>query len=123
MTNTIKLTVKNYADNYGGIDLIIDGRQCSIGSVVGYALHNGEDPVAAVLRTQEKMQKRPYDGHKMVWINLSSVTMCADKGFYEAEAAKRAEMPNLNTGDVIEFEGNKYEIVPANNRNFGLKKI
>jgi hypothetical protein len=32
-------------------------------------------------------------------------------------------MPKLSTGDVVEFEGNTYEIVPAANRNFHLKAV
>ncbi len=123
MTTTTTLTVVDYTQNNGGLPVIIDGRACSINSVGGYAKHYGEDPVEAVADTLRKMKEFPYHGHKLVWINVSPTVLCGDNGFYEARDAARAAMPKLSTGDVVEFEGNTYEIVPAANHNFHLKAV
>jgi hypothetical protein len=123
MTTTTTLTVVDYTQNNGGLPVIIDGRECSINSVGGYAKHYGEDPVEAVADTLRKMKEFPYHGHKLVWINVSATMITSSKGHYDRQEAKRAAMPKLSTGDVVEFEGNTYEIVPAANRNFHLKAV
>lgn len=120
---TTTLTVADYSKNYGGLDIMIDGRECSICSVVGYALYNKEDPVEAVLDTLCKMKEFPGNGYEMVWINLKGTMITSSKAYYEKLNAARAAMPKLSTGDLIEFEGKVYEIIPANNRNFGLKPV
>jgi hypothetical protein len=123
MTTITTLTVADYNENYGGVSVIIDGRECSIASVKGYALYCKEDPVEAVADTLRKIKEQPYNGHKLVWINVSATMLTNSKAHYDRQEAKRAAMPVLNTGDVIEFEGNTYEIVPAANSNFNLKAV
>lgn len=117
------LVVQDYSKNYGGINVLIDGRECSFSSVVGYALYNNEDPVEAVVDCMARMVSQPYNGHKLVWVSVSSVCICSDPGFYDRKQAARDAMPKLSVGDVVKFEGNLYEIIPANNKNYALKKI
>lgn len=122
--NTItKLEVTDYSKNHGGVRVMIEGRECSICSVVGYALYNKEDPVDAVLRTMEKMVSHPYNGHKLVWINLRGTMLTDSRERNEQAAAERAAMPQLTCADRILFEGRVYDIAPTFNNNFNLVPV
>lgn len=111
----MKLEVRDYSKNYGGVDVMIDGQECSVCSVAGYALYCKADPVAAVQLAERR-------GHDLVWINRAASVICGDAGFYERQAARRAAMPKLGVGDMVEFEGNQYQIVKAPNDNYALKR-
>ncbi len=118
-----EIRTNDYSQDYGGVNVLIDGREASFGSVVGYALYNGKDPVEAVLNCKERMVTQPHNGHKLVWISLSGTAICGDPGYYERQEQRRARMPVLKTGDLVKYEGNVYEIVPEHNKNFGLRKV
>jgi hypothetical protein len=118
-----KLIVADYRENYGGVPVLIEGNECSLGSVVGYALYNREVPVQAVLDTLERMKTQPYNGHKLVWINRHGTCISGDPGHYERQEALRAAMPRLSVGDTVEFEGKRYEIKNAPNRNYDLVPV
>lgn len=118
----IKIEVVDYARDHGGVRVMIEGKECSICSVVGYALYCKDDPVAAVLRTAERMLSHPYDGHKMVWISRSATVMTSSRAHNERAAAERAMMLQLELHDCIQFEGVKYVIAPDHNDNFRLVK-
>lgn len=122
-TTLTKLAVTNHLENYGGVSVLINGDECHLGSVVGYALYNREDPVQAVLDTLERMKTQPYNGHKLVWINRRGTCISGDPGHYERQEARRAAMPRLSVGDIVEFEGKRYEIENAPNRNYNLAPI
>lgn len=117
---TTLIATNDYSQNHGGVPVMIDGHECSFGSVVGYALYNKEDPVEAVITTIEKMKTQPYNGHKLVWINKCGTCICGDKGYYERQEARRAQMPQLTVGDRVTFEGKDYEIAPDHNNNYKL---
>jgi hypothetical protein len=123
MSNPVNIKVQDYSQEYGGVPVIIDGREASFNSVVGYALYNNEDPVEAVLDCKARMVSQPYNGHKLVWINLSSVCISGDPGYYAAQEARRALMPKLSVGDLVRFESNVYQIVAEPNKNYGLRKV
>jgi hypothetical protein len=103
---------------YGAARMVINGRKCSFNSVRSYTLYNNavygesKDPEAAVASELAK------PGAQIYWINLSSIAICADPGFYEREAAEWAGAPLLSVGDIVEFEGKQFEIKAAPNNNF-----
>lgn len=105
-------------NNHGGARLIIDGRKCSFNSVRSYVAYNnvvyGEDRDPAEAEAQELSKP----GGKLYWINLESGVLSSDPGYYEREAAKWAGAPELSVGDIVEFEGKRFEIKLAFNGNF-----
>ena len=114
-TSTItKLTVND--DNHGGARLFIDGRKVNVASLNSYGVYCGEtaDEILAAYDQAAKLR------HPITWINLCSLVICGDAGFYEREAAKWADAPHVSVGDVIEFEGVQYTIKPAPNKNYAL---
>lgn len=113
---TIVLT-PDIIGNHGGARMIINGRKCSFSSVRSYTLYNnavyGEDRDPA-----EREAQAAAKGHELYWINLHGSVICGDPGYYEREAAKWADAPRLNVGDIVEFEGKQFEIKPTFNGNF-----
>lgn len=116
--NTTVTQLTSDLNNHGGARLIINGRKCSFNSVRSYTLYNNaiygenKDPVEAEAREMKK------SGAQLYWINLTSLAICGDAGFYEREAAKWADAPELTIGDIVEFEGKRFEIKAAFNGNF-----
>ena len=113
---TINIVTNDYSKEYGGVPVIIDGHECSFGSVVGYALYNRACPIKAVERAKA-------NGHDLHWINRSATVLCSDRGYYERVAARRAKMPKLAVGNIVSYEGRRFEIVRAPNSNYDLKPI
>lgn len=126
MTQITKIETLDHSLDYGGVDVIINDTRkrysglvrgevkASFGSCTGYALYCKEDP-------EESIQRATKFGHKQVWINLKAGVLTNSPEYYEREAAHWAKAPILNLGDLVEYEGNVYEIVPEPNDNFGLK--
>lgn len=118
--NTTQLT--SDLNNHGGARMIVNGKKCRFNSVRSYTLYNnaiyGENRDPAECEEQAASK-----GHPLHWINLESGVICGDRGHYEAEAAKWANAPRLNVGDVVEFEGKRFEIKPTFNGNFDPKAI
>ena len=116
MTQITKIETLDHSLDYGGVDVIInDARKTHFGtgdergevhasfnSCRSYALYNKEDP-------EESMQRATRLGHEQVWITL------------ECGVISNSPAPILNLGDLVEYEGNVYTIVPEPNNNFGLK--
>lgn len=88
----------------------------TLGTVAGYALRNGEDPIEAVERCKRDMIEKPYAGHKLYWANQNSV--CIHNGPYTKE-----EVPGFNIGDNIILQGRAFQIVRAPNQNINLVKM
>lgn len=105
-------------NNHGAARLIINGRKCGFNSVRSYVAYNNlvygesKDPAEAEARELKK------PGASLYWINLESGVICGDPGYYDREAAKWADAPRLNVGDIVEFEGKAFKIEPAFNGNF-----
>jgi hypothetical protein len=113
--NTTKLIADN--NEHGGALMIVNGRKCSMASVRSYTEYNnaiyGEncDPEESIANAKAR-------GHDLFWINLQSLVISGDKGYYEREEARWANAPRLNVGDLVEFEGNTFRIAAAPNNNF-----
>lgn len=114
-TSTVtQLTVND--DNHGGARLIIDGRKAHVASINSYGVYCGDTQE----QIDEAYEKAYRFHHSRTWINLNSTVICADPGHYEREAAKWADAPRVSVGDIVEFEGQKYRIANAPNKNYSL---
>lgn len=87
-----------------GQKLIIDGRDATAGTVVGYAQSYGECPVAA-------LERATAAGHEIRWINLDAVAITAWK-------QTPVERLPLSTGDLIWLDGCLCRIEGRANKNF-----
>ena len=112
------------ANNYGGCKAIIDGRECSFGSVVGYTIYTLSlwnkhtnpmtfQEIAAKVESSVKMSEDRKE--KMVWINLRA--LCIHNGPRDTSYDNAVR---LSTGDLVEVEGKVYQIAPDHNKNFKL---
>lgn len=79
------------------------------GSVAGYAAQYNEDATEAVERAERL-------GHKKFWINLQAAVLTA-------ETRAQQVVLTFRVGDVVEFEGQRLEIVPAMNGNYHLTPV
>jgi hypothetical protein len=86
------------------------------GSVVGYAIENGDDPYAAALHCHA-------NGHNAHWFNADAVVISSSAAHRDADAAKRAAAIRVKFDDCVAFEGAVFKLVPANNDNVGLVAI
>ena len=112
---TITHLTANY-ENHGNARLIVDGRKVAVGSIHSYGIYCGKTPEQII----EAYDKATKLHHPKVWVNLCSLVICGDAGFYDREAAKWADVPHVSVGDCIEFEGQHYTIEPTFNRNYKL---
>jgi hypothetical protein len=81
----------------------------TLGSVIGYAVECGDDPIANLERAKER-------GHDLHWANANAVTLTAHKRDKERVFV-------LNYGDVITFEGIRFRLDKANNDNVKLTEV
>jgi hypothetical protein len=81
----------------------------SLGSVVGYAVECGDDPLAELERAKER-------GHKLHWANASATVLSAHQRAKETVFV-------LNLGDTITFEGIRFRLDPDHNDNIKLTNI
>jgi hypothetical protein len=84
-------------------------RTYTLGSVVSYALRNGDDPVEAVDNARNS-------GHELVYIFGNGVTLSASK----MEPKKHIL---VHVGMLVRFEGRTYELIAQPNSNLGLKFV
>lgn len=77
-----------------------------VGTVLGYAIDNWEDPDAA----RERNRRNGGDDH---WINACGVTLTA-------HARAQEVLAEVKVGDRVWIEGKHYEIVAQPNDNLGL---
>jgi hypothetical protein len=91
-------------------------RHYKAGSVMTYAIQNGECPVAAYNSTTEKMEKDPYSGHKVYWVNQLSSMLTAEK-------QERKVYVAVEVGMKVRFLGKIFEITAENNHNLGLEEV
>jgi hypothetical protein len=116
MTNATITKLTADMSNHGSARLIIDGRKVTVASIHSYGVYCGET-VEQIIAAYDKATKLH---HPKVWVNLCSIVICGDAGFYDREAAKWADAPEVSVGDVIEFENAQYTIKPAHNKNYSL---
>ena len=81
----------------------------TLGSVIGYALKNGNCPIEALDRARDK-------GHKLHWANANSVVITN-------QAQPKEQHVAVEIGDLIRFQGRVFELVRTPNRNVGLKEV
>ena len=86
-------------------------REFSIGSVVSYAMENKECPITAI----DQACKNGH-GHELHYVFGCGASITSHSRPHEIKKGFRF-------GEVIEFEGRKFELVPAPNSNVGLKEI
>jgi hypothetical protein len=130
-------------DNYGGARAMIGGREVSFGSVRGYAIYNlglwnkyqGPEAMAKAEAAGQTIwqwvsakvasaEQRATERHdKLQWINVSATVISADAGFYERQEVRRAAMPRLQVGDIVDFEGKLSRIENDHNRNYKLVPV
>jgi len=95
------------------------------GSVVGYAMQNGEDPYAAVLRNEEMKAKFTYNEYKSHWLNAEA-TVLMSEAYVELrakQAAERAAAPRCKLGDWVIFDGIVFQLDRDHNQNVRLKRV
>jgi hypothetical protein len=115
-THTLPTLVPNM-EEHGGALIFINGRKCSFSSVRSYTMYNNvtygenEDLDEAVARAASKH-------HPLYWITLHGSVLCGDPGFYDREAARWANAPQVQAGDIVEYEGKQFKITPTWNNNF-----
>lgn len=90
--------------HYRGAPLVYKYR---VGTVLGCAIENWEDPDAA----REVNRK---NGGKDHWINACGASLTA-------HARPQEVLREINVGDLVCIEGHYYEIVAERNNNLGLK--
>jgi hypothetical protein len=60
---------------------------------------------------------------KLFWINLESSVLSDDRRAREQMAAEREAAVKLDVGQIVDFDGYQFEIAPAHNSNFDLKRV
>lgn len=99
-----------------GAAVLIAGRMFHAGSARGYAEQYKEDGAAAERQCIER-------GHETHWLTPDAAVLCADRGFYEREQAKRAAALRLEIDELVRFEGRTFRLVNAPNRNVRLEAV
>nr|CAI3971084.1 hypothetical protein ORM20_00030 [Ochrobactrum phage ORM_20] len=84
-------------------------REFCIGSVISYALRTGNDPI-------ESLDHARKNGHELHYVFGLGSSITSHQRPHETKKG-------FHFGDVIEFEGIKFELVPAPNSNVALKKV
>jgi hypothetical protein len=88
----------------------------TLGTVAGYAIRNGDDPIEAIERCKRNMVEHPHNGHKLYWANANSVTI--HNGPYTKE-----EVPGFEFGDEIILQGKRFRLEPDHNDNCKLVEV
>jgi hypothetical protein len=89
-----------------------DGRLTSykIGSVIGYALDSGDDPIEWYERAKE-------NGHDLHWANQQGVCISASGG------KRPPDHIQVKTGQLVNYEGLVFRLDPAPNDNIKLVEV
>jgi len=85
----------------------------TLGTIAGYAIQNGEDPIEAIDRCKRQMVEDKYAGHKLYWANANAV--CIHNG-----PVVKKEVPGFNFGDTIILQGKVFTLQPDHNNNVKL---
>lgn len=118
MNATITRLIANM-NEHGGALMIVNGRKCSFSSVRSYTAYCNLTSGPQYQEDVEQAVQRAIDrNHDLYWINLESLVISGDAGYYDRQAAKWANAPRLSTGDVVEFEDKQFVIKPTHNNNF-----
>jgi hypothetical protein len=86
----------------------INGRYGKVGTVRGYAEQYDKNPDDAEAREKDLMKTNSMAS--MVWSNQEATVICGDKGFYEAEKARKLTATQLVDGEWVIIEGKKYTV-------------
>jgi len=100
-----------------GTEAMINGRTTTFGSVKGFY----EDGSCG--SPEEGMARAIENGEELFWINLNGCTITDSVEYNQMQADRRDRMVRLSVGDIVEFDGKKFEIVPQANYNFGLTEV
>lgn len=84
-----------------------------LGTVAGYAIERGEDPIAEIDRVQIHNAANKYDQHKLYWANACAVVL------HNGPVTKE-EVPGFNFGDTIILQGKVFKLEPDHNDNVKL---
>jgi hypothetical protein len=88
----------------------------TLGTIEGYAVENGEDPMVAIEECERNMRENPYQGHKRYWANQNATVIS------DGSVAKRT-IPGLDYGDIIRLQGKNFLLKSAPNNNIDLVEI
>lgn len=88
----------------------------TLGTVAGYAVHNGEDPIEAVEDCKRKMIEQPHNGHKLYWANANAVCI-------SNQVRAKDQVPGFNWGDEIILQGKRFTLAKAPNDNCSLVPV
>jgi hypothetical protein len=84
-------------------------RLAEAGSVVSYALSCNADPIEWLDRARNRTEE-------LHWLNLCATTLHNGPHGHDVYQA-------IMVGDVVNFEGRKFVVKPAANRNFKLEEV
>jgi hypothetical protein len=84
-------------------------KRFKLGSVIGYAVECGDDPLAELERAKGR-------GHALHWANAMAVTL------HNGPVTKETVFV-VNHGDTITFEGIRFRIDPDHNQNIKLVNV
>ena len=102
-TGTILLKAGEEVANLATRDLY------SPNSVASYAIESGRCPIKAIERSMGR-------GETMHWLTQLSTAISLMK-------MERKTYVGVNVGDVVKFEGRRFEIVAQPNHNLGFKEL
>jgi len=86
----------------------------TVGTVIGYAMDNAEDPIDAYNSVVKQNNDIPSRAHYVfVWISLDGTVI-------SNSPERKVIRVNVSVGDVVKLEGKFYSIEPAHNDNFKL---
>lgn len=84
-------------------------RHFAIGSVVSYALRNGDCPIKAVERARERRDETHY---------IFGLGSCIT-----SHKQPREMYVQVSVDEIVQFEGRRFQIVNQPNRNLGLVEV
>lgn len=85
----------------------------TLGTVAGYAVERGDDPIAEVERCKRQMIEDPHRGHKLYWVSANAVCI-------SNQVTPKEDVPGFNYGDEIILEGHRFQLAKAPNDNCSL---
>jgi hypothetical protein len=94
--------------------ILVEGSKFEFGSIVSYAMDNGECPIEALAWLEHSKVKWPHAGHVSHW--LSPTLVCLSR----SGSVQKAVRGVVQLGEVVEFEGRCFKLEKANNDNVDL---
>jgi ribosome-associated protein YbcJ (S4-like RNA binding protein) len=81
----------------------------TFGSVVSFAMKNGQCPINSFKQAVDR-------GHQTHWLNANAAVI------HDGPKTQR-KVVQLQKDDTVEFEGRRFKLAPASNRNWDLVEL